>query len=703
MCRVSHFLLFVVILMSPFTGFAQEAGTYAEATTTDALSIRSGPGIGYEKFGTLPLGSTVLVIGTNANRMWLQFDYSNQVAWVCAAFTRINGDVSTLPVSDESSQDCAGNEIGSEVQVLDFEAHDEEQARAECESVGRQWDTRDRNCVIRVSQSNSTRELTTGGQAIVVVVRNDSLNVRSGPGTGFDSLARLSAGTVVTILDEPVSSDSYVWWQIRTPDGIEGWAVEAADGIQTLAPVFNENSGFRMSISGEWFQFDPQNPENPGVGEIAFEDDEDVWMWAPLLFNVSGTYSFTNANTLMIELVTTCNEEFVVDPRSCDGLPRHDILTGIIIGDMLITISQDDWVAFYAREPSAVAPAAQPVWSSTSTNSQVRTSDQIPDSSTAPDIHSFTSTAGNFQIPTVPRLSIGGEVVNNFYIGASYIGEDGGVVVEKTQDYQILFSFTDPTYGDDNFTITVLWGDREQSETAFLERLGISQEVACRLNVTVQTFPTPADLLRVGEESSLSFCPEIQPDEDGEYVLRYTYFPGANELVELQISNIEPREDGSISTRVSIYNPTAIAYGVKFEITRGEVAGATVEYLAESSDGLPVLMPNRTQALGQITIYPDSELRITFSKFGFSAQDETYLRRIDALVLMAGLQGIDVFPEGLGQVTLGWLWDNVIESSLLMLTKYRYLNLALEVLELARNNQDAQVDIILDFLEDHPN
>ncbi|MBI5958243.1 MAG: discoidin domain-containing protein, partial [Chloroflexi bacterium] len=75
------------------------------------------------------------------------------------------------------------------------------------------------------------------GQQVTVYAVNDTLSVRSGPGLAFEILEKLAPGTVVTILEGPWrSDDGLIWWRVRTPREIEGWAVERADDIQTLIP-----------------------------------------------------------------------------------------------------------------------------------------------------------------------------------------------------------------------------------------------------------------------------------------------------------------------------------------------------------------------------------------------------------------------------------------------------------------------------------
>jgi WD40 repeat protein len=84
--------------------------------------------------------------------------------------------------------------------------------------------------------SSAPTDLVIGATATVHVTGNDVLNVRGGAGVNFAVLDELPDSTPVTILGGPVYADGFTWWRLRTPDGIEGWAVDYADGVQTLVP-----------------------------------------------------------------------------------------------------------------------------------------------------------------------------------------------------------------------------------------------------------------------------------------------------------------------------------------------------------------------------------------------------------------------------------------------------------------------------------
>lgn len=57
-----------------------------------------------------------------------------------------------------------------------------------------------------------------------VYVASDSLNVRSGPGTGYTIESTLSYGTEGYVIDGPVYANGYTWWQIEYLGGYVGWA-----------------------------------------------------------------------------------------------------------------------------------------------------------------------------------------------------------------------------------------------------------------------------------------------------------------------------------------------------------------------------------------------------------------------------------------------------------------------------------------------
>jgi len=100
---------------------------------------------------------------------------------------------------------------------------------------------------------------------------------------------------------------------------------------------------------------------------------------------------------------------------------------------------------------------------------------------------------------------IGDQAVSNFYLGDVVTTPNGNAIIEENMVYQIAY-----TSDGEQFTITIFYpnegdhaGDQQTAENSFLTKLGITQDIACSLNVTVQQ--VDLNLTLVGE-FPLSFC-----------------------------------------------------------------------------------------------------------------------------------------------------------------------------------------------------
>jgi len=107
--------------------------------------------------------------------------------------------------------------------------------------------------------------LQAGGQATIRTTEGDSLNVRSGSGTGFAIIFKAAPGTLVDLLEGPVSANGYQWWRIRLPSGQEGWAVESAANEVTLVPG---TSGSSTSDSNQ--TANPSVSSGLAIGDSAY-------------------------------------------------------------------------------------------------------------------------------------------------------------------------------------------------------------------------------------------------------------------------------------------------------------------------------------------------------------------------------------------------------------------------------------------------
>lgn len=77
---------------------APAAPTGVTATTIDYTRMRSGPDTSFAQVGSIPINTTVNVLGRNGAGTWLLVDYNGQQGWVATWLVRVNGDVNSVPV-----------------------------------------------------------------------------------------------------------------------------------------------------------------------------------------------------------------------------------------------------------------------------------------------------------------------------------------------------------------------------------------------------------------------------------------------------------------------------------------------------------------------------------------------------------------------------------------------------------------------------
>ena len=67
----------------------------------------------------------------------------------------------------------------------------------------------------------------------------DPLRVREEAGLNGKYLTQLYNGVKFTVIGGGQTVDNYVWWQIRTTDGITGWVAEGEYAEYYIEPVSN--------------------------------------------------------------------------------------------------------------------------------------------------------------------------------------------------------------------------------------------------------------------------------------------------------------------------------------------------------------------------------------------------------------------------------------------------------------------------------
>ncbi|OGM09778.1 hypothetical protein A2W13_01190 [Candidatus Woesebacteria bacterium RBG_16_36_11] len=115
-----------------------------------------------------------------------------------------------------------------------------------------------------------------------------------------------------------------------------------------------------------------------------------------------------------------------------------------------------------------------------------------------------TTTPKPLNIPESPKINVSGIEVNNFYKEAIIIGGDGYALFDKTDKFKIAYIPVDKS-----FLISILDNPfedvKKEAEKAFLQKLGITQEEACLLNVNIAT-NIRINPSYAGKNYKLSFC-----------------------------------------------------------------------------------------------------------------------------------------------------------------------------------------------------
>ncbi len=81
------------------------------------------------------------------------------------------------------------------------------------------------------------RAVRLGDTVYVSVAANRSLTVRYEPGSRGFVARRVVGGTLLSIIEGPVSLDGMRWWKVRREDGLTGWAAEGDDETRWLKPM----------------------------------------------------------------------------------------------------------------------------------------------------------------------------------------------------------------------------------------------------------------------------------------------------------------------------------------------------------------------------------------------------------------------------------------------------------------------------------
>jgi uncharacterized protein YraI len=171
---------------------------------TTQINVRAGPDKTQSALGTLNNLDQVEIIGKDAGGGWYLILYAPSptgLGWIASAFIRIQGDATRIPVVDQNATTLSPTQG---------------------------------------STAAPTSAPFTATSAVKTGIVQQKINVRSGPGSNYNSLGILNPGDTVTLTGRNETSS---WLQIQYPGGPDdrGWVSAAYVQVTTVEglPYYN--------------------------------------------------------------------------------------------------------------------------------------------------------------------------------------------------------------------------------------------------------------------------------------------------------------------------------------------------------------------------------------------------------------------------------------------------------------------------------
>ncbi|MCA9942070.1 MAG: SH3 domain-containing protein [Ardenticatenaceae bacterium] len=191
------FLFAMLFVTSQVLAKQTSAQTATAVVKTGALNVRSGPSVAYGVVTVVNQGNVLTLLGRTADSTWAYVQTaSSHIGWVNASSDYITPSVAinTLPVVTPTTTTPT--------------------ATTTAVPTGTSTPT---STPTTTPAPTATAVPVTGAAATVVT---GALNVRSGPGISYGSVAVVNQGTVVSLLGRNSNSS---WAKIRLANGTEGW------------------------------------------------------------------------------------------------------------------------------------------------------------------------------------------------------------------------------------------------------------------------------------------------------------------------------------------------------------------------------------------------------------------------------------------------------------------------------------------------
>lgn len=195
-------------------------GPGAVGQTTSSLNLRSGPSTGYPVIAVLPKNTQVLVTGysvTSGAYVFIPVSTSYGDGWVASEYVTLVGTATPTRTLTTTSTATSTRTITATPSATTPGGSATSTATPSATVAG------------GTATGTPTRTATltatsTGGYPIGSTVRTTaSVNMRTGPGTGFSVITVLRSNTYGAVLDGPTTGGSFQWYQVDMGSQGTGW------------------------------------------------------------------------------------------------------------------------------------------------------------------------------------------------------------------------------------------------------------------------------------------------------------------------------------------------------------------------------------------------------------------------------------------------------------------------------------------------
>ncbi|MGQ9888022.1 MAG: SH3 domain-containing protein [Aggregatilineales bacterium] len=182
--------------------------------STQSVNVRQGPGTEFAVITTAEPGAEVLVLAQSGDGLWSQIQLLNGVeGWVSSSLLRLRPGES-VPAAPTLAFTDTPAATATPLPATDTPLPTATDTPA---PTGAATSTATALATATPLFATTTPQ---PPQVMAVVVASQRVNVRSGPGTGFQPIGSLPPGTQVEVIGR---SGDAGWIQVRLADGREGW------------------------------------------------------------------------------------------------------------------------------------------------------------------------------------------------------------------------------------------------------------------------------------------------------------------------------------------------------------------------------------------------------------------------------------------------------------------------------------------------